>query len=169
MKTIYWLNEKLWYRLLKTIFVVVFILFILATVLFVGNETKPKTYEDFKITCNYGNKSSYFAHDNGIFIDRNFNPLGLGGLSRLSDSAKERMSALCENTKDELIEVATLVLSEQDPEPLYKVEKEKYTEGNWLRFSFYILFTLIILLILFEFIRRSFYYVIFGTIKPTKK
>lgn len=159
------LNNTIWYRLIKLLFVLTFILLSIVAIITsfenVGNHTT-----DYKIICNYGNKNIFLAYkDKNIYLPYNYNPDD--GLMILPDNTKKILQETCEISYQELKTIYDTVTTGQDNNKnlftITQVKSNVYTILHAVSWSF---FAIIIIGIFFEIIRRAFYYVILGSIKP---
>ena len=148
-ETIKDLNKKWWYRLVK----VIYLLFIV--ILFLGVSSlsiKEKKVVD--------NKKSHIQCDNGAIIYRNnLVDSGLLDSERLNlvgKDLKKTFSSLCREKGDSLIGE-------------YKLKIIYIWKTQWGKTILNIFLIAIAFIISNEIIRRIFYYVVFGKIKPNKK
>lgn len=165
MKTVADLNSQWWYRLVKIIYILIWIFLILLLIIWVGAENEPRTFSTYKITCNYGNKDTFIGYARGIYlIDLDIK----NGISSISDYKKGLIQEECKITEQELNLVFDATLNKENPSPLFTVNKTSYTEGRWSTTIFFQILTLVIALSAMELIRRCFYYVLLGSFRPSK-
>lgn len=165
-KTIHGLNQRAWYRLLKVVYLLAFVLVALASVATILSEYQPYTLNDYRIICNYGNKSSFIAYERGIYIS-SYNPDT--SLALLPSYTKTAMSRECQITQEDLQLLGNAIVNDQPHDPLYTIKREEYTHGSWVKVALISLVTLLIVFGVFEGIRRAFYYVVLGSLRPSRK
>lgn len=240
MKTVKELNEKIWYRILKVIFILIFIVLIIGYNLSIINEIKLKTVDPNRtvITCDFFRKQdkhkNYTAKDMNLKLDiDNFKDTKFDYkdfytnnkyivteiLKYCSSKNKDRLSKLLSYDNDIFKMQKTLELQMKNDiwkndsgdgfvdtngnvinisDEKYKIMNEEltkykdYTGGlisdadkskfldfdvevfkiepsfTHVRFTKYLLIGNSVIVLLFEFIRRIFYYVILGKLKPLK-
>ena len=142
------LNKKWWYRLIKVVFVVFFIGIIMAGVMIVAGEYSPS----------FDNKASYALCKDGNKVGLDENSIYLN-------------SSFISNTNDKTIKKrcgTTFTLEEiKKRVPSYELVSV-YKSRNWLAVVGFSLLLVFITIIVAEIIRRIFYYIILGKIKPEK-
>ena len=186
MKNISELNNKWWYRLIKVFFYLIIIFCILCSVSVIFDINKPKEVTDYKIACrgDYTNKKSFFAEkDAGIYIyDYDKNTV----YTSLSDEDRKKIRNGCDITEAEANtnnQKAIEYIKEQEGLGIdhgtiqkyidnnlrpYTVSEVTRNEGSYLAIIEYSLPVILIALAIAEIIRRIFYYIILGKIKPEK-
>jgi hypothetical protein len=176
-KTISHLNGKAWYRLVKVVF---FLALLIALGIFnlIAFSSKPYTTTDeynSKIVCNNG--KDYIAGNNGIDIYKaiadEFNrPRESSYIlyDVIGTDHPNNATVLCWGGSSFVPEAISnddwLTLTSSTPQ--YKVELAKKTVGNWWGFLELLVIGNIVILLIFEVIRRVFYYIVLGSIKPEK-
>jgi len=166
MKIITELNNKMWYRFLKVIYVLIFIpIFILA--FFAGYmSTEPK----------FDNEKSYIKCDNGKELKLSENNISL--YSNYIGSYDDKLiRLLCtKDVRDELvkkygkIDVGT-TLTQDEFNRLYENNYNLvpfYTERSWTKAIGISFLWIIVATFFFELIRRTFYYIVLGSFRPPK-
>lgn len=155
------LNNRWWYRLLKVIYVSVLIYTLIVSTAFAVADTKPEKLFDrnnSKIVCLDGNKNSFSFKELGLFKGSEIDPEDVVRWCNLTTSSPN----------SEVSDFTNAALRSGEIRDSYqRIEREK-TEGSWLLTTAYALITIIIILVLFEVIRRVFYYIFFGTFRPQK-
>lgn len=70
MKTLSEINQKVWYRLIKVIFVFLFaiILLIANGLIFSGEDFKQVSLGETRISCTYGDKEEFTAIEGGLYL-----------------------------------------------------------------------------------------------------
>jgi len=175
-KTISHLNSKSWYRLLKVAYIFSFLVVCTLTV-FLIFSSNYRTHEvldrqNTKIICQLGNKKQFSQKE--IFGNddiSHFTPF-IENWKRFivpsdGDPEIEKILKLCEISDDELITYANQ--PHQSIRAPYEWE-EKYiaiSDGIFMSLI-YSLMGLAVTALVFEVIRRVFYYVILGIFKPKK-
>ncbi|MBP6926258.1 MAG: hypothetical protein KBB70_00990 [Candidatus Pacebacteria bacterium] len=187
MKTISELNSKWWYRLVKVIFIgCILLAMTIATFIFI-DEYSPSQSLDYKISCvaDYTNHKETIAYkDESIFI------LPLNGQTvyqSLSDNNKQEIRNICGISNEEADQgnaTALAYINEQtklgtssaiiqkyidDNLRPYKVSEEYITEGGYVQVVLYSILAAIGILLIAEIIRRIFYYIVLGSLRPKKK
>jgi hypothetical protein len=151
MKTIHELNEKLWYRLVKVLFGLSFLL--VGTLVFVitYDNYSPRQIQDYLVTCNFGNKQSFLAgKEKQIYI------------YSYSDNIVEDLSVVkhalirqsCEITQEEITKNLDDIFKGNGRKTLFTIDKVSITEGTKVKATLCGLFGIIITGLLFEIIRR---------------
>lgn len=185
MKTIEDLNSKVWYRFLKLIYVSLFMVLIVGFPVgfFVNVYSDPKinTYikcENGKIIDSFDLLG--FIPDKGL-TEEELIAMGAIPMTRAEYQAKfgsvPTSHAPSQQTQ-KLTEAglsatqiarfqASDLCSEADQSKKYDVIREK--DVDWSYFLTYSLVSTLAILIIFEFLRRSFYYVTLGRVNPLKK
>lgn len=182
MKTISELNEKWWYRLLKVIYfaLIIFTLFIVTS--FVGNETAPYSVLDLdnsNLVCLNENKSVNFKLSFNevnrieksssayrvLEMDRDRDDL----IGRLCGTKKDYLNSLpALNNTGSYVPVSNRTGVDWRKEVLERhllIKNDKIV-GSWKMTIFYIMLSWVFIFIIFEILRRIFYYIILGKIKP---
>lgn len=163
MKTLEELNNKTWYRLVKVIYVFIFILLTTLTGYIIFNSTSTYKVSDYSVHCLYGNKSTFYAmQDKNILIKEEHYTPGL-----LSEIEREKLRDACAITKEDIDRgLSAIFLGTNDPKGPYKIEQVQLTKNNTTLAVMYLLASLVGWYLLSEIIKRTFYYVIFGNINP---
>lgn len=163
------LESKIWFRFLKVVFVFAYILTLVVVLVF-AYDSKPYTIIDnynSVIVCDNGTR--YKAGDNNINAEgaRTVESIpsfqlkaksvdtGLSNYEFSLYEAKIQATHLCQSYSGEKVGFIP------DVSP-YKVELVKKTVGDWWVFIGYMILSLFIVVIMFELIRRSFFYVAIG-------
>lgn len=187
MKTIADLNHKVWYRLLKVVYIMLFL--ISALLIIYLNFTKIDTYvNDYLVTCRYGNNKSFLA-----FNDLNINEYEIRNISTYNlEKIKRKCKIKSEDIRNIVQEIRSsnpdyinrinirLYGSQSEKDTLMEKENREITSkiidfsGGYLDDLAYkkiILYTFVYLYILslfFRLIKVIFYYIVLGKIKPNK-
>jgi hypothetical protein len=154
MKTIGELNSKVWYRLLKVIYVLIFIpIFILS--FFSGYlSTKPE----------FDNEKSYIKCDDGREFGLDENGIYLYS-SYVYSEDNEKIKQMC--SSNELDEIAKKYGGYIILEKNYKLISV-YENRDWFRAIKISLLSIIGAIFFFELIKRVFYYIVLGSFRPPK-
>lgn len=185
-KTIGYLNSKVWYRLVKVAFIGLILFAILFSVGIAFDENSPRQVMDYRIDCigeNTNRKSFFAEEDASIYIY----PYGTQTVYQaLSDSAKKAIKERCDISieedaqhveavlayieEQEKAEAATSVIQKYLDENMrsYTVTKAYTTHGSYGEIVGYSLRLIIIILIVAEIMRRAFYYIVLGRLRPKK-
>jgi len=168
MKTINELNEKIWYRLIKVIFAIIFLCVSLFVVIGIYNQYKSRETDDYTVTCNYGNRNEFEAINDKQILITDFDLKN--GISSISDYKKELIQKACAISDQELkVKFDAILNKTDDGKSLFDVRKSKVNVGSNLKATVYSLFGLAIVLAIFEVLKRVFYYIILGTPRPKKE
>jgi len=167
MKTISELNERWWYRLLKVIYIIFFSLFFISTVAIISDENSPE----------FNSKKSYVTClDGRRFELRNYPYLDGVNLSvrdkfNFQDSCTTKGTDIKINSDFEQMKLKNegIIPASQVKTPVSYFFHPYYSSRNWSNIILYSLLTFVITLTIAEAIRRSFYYIILGSIRPKKK
>jgi hypothetical protein len=188
MKTISELNAKWWYRLLKVIYLAIFTLSFVAVVIQINDTLSPYQVLDFKnskVVCLSGNKNQVTFNDLLLKVDKDdlkYERLDAvkiasiceivgpyGELFSMSDGEPTRMSRADYNSfysienRPLALEWSAKVVN------MVQYEKSYTTIGSWLDVIGAILLAIAIVAVIFELIRRIFYYIVLGSLRPKKK
>jgi hypothetical protein len=182
MKTISELNTRWWYRLVKVIYILAFLAFSIGLIAAMAAEEAPSTTEDNSsstIRCLAGNLKSF-----------RYSELALTGnvsLTSLNDKALGylEIAAICEiptpsGTQFTMNDLGLGIRNYQKTQNLSEGWKDTTLDsvlyfpktkvvGNWYSVAGFAFLILTVLIIIFEIIRRIFYYIILGSLRPKKK
>lgn len=197
MKSISDLNNRWWYRLLKVLYGGVFLLIAIVTALIVFNANKTYLAPDLNITCDFGNKAHFNAfHDRGISIadfDNNkqvppsLNTQILKACDITQDeivtaAANSKATALkqyndndCANQPTAGLRVNLIqkylcqnINAPYQTSNMYSITTRPVPIPTYWKAALYAILDLFVILIIFEVIRRVFYYIAIGKVKPIK-
>lgn len=167
MKTITELNSKMWYRLLKVIYLIIMFLFIVYAVVIAFSEVG--SYQtDYTVVCNYGNKSTFLAaKDKEIYISTYYDYSN--SLAQLPDNTKVDLREACEISEEELFaQMDSIVNGTDGGGKLFDLKETKVNVSTYFSSIMWSILAIVIILLFFEIIRRAFYYIILGKIRPPK-
>jgi len=189
-KTISYLNSKMWYRSLKVIFILSFILAIIFSLIGVYFEYKPEfDNEKSYVVCKDGRTvslednniylySSYVGSDDDLTIkQRCGHSLTLEELKNgvSDDMIIERLLANRSKGFDVDNAIKSGYSKEEIKEYLIKnIDQTEYklvsiyTPIHWVAVVGYSFLIILSMIVLFEIIKRIFYYIVLGTIRPKK-
>lgn len=161
-----------WYRLFKVLFVFFFVTSICGIALVAYFVHMPYTQNDYRIQCNYGYKDSFIAYkEKHIYIpDSSIEADGTVG--RVSPETKQKLQDACGITDDDINKVLNSMwddLTAGKPitiPPLFTATPVSYTIGTTTKAIEAALIAVVILIIIFEIIRRSFFYIVTGEFFP---
>ena len=165
MKTITDLNNKLWYRLIKVIFIL--IIATSAIIAIVVNFGEVGNYQnDYSVSCNYGNKSTFLAYkDKEIYIPGYEDYTE--SLAKLPDSTKDQLKTACAISKEDISALLDSYMNgTNNGTKLYDLTKTKIITDTYVTATLWSLLSLVIIFVISEIIKRAFYYVILGSIRP---
>ena len=175
MKTLEELNQKWWYRLIKVLYFLVIVVLILSAVAIIYDTERPVV----------DNKESYIKCENGKRFMLNQTNISLYYDDYLYTDEKAEAQKLCvtkitpEQAQAELDRRKSL----SNPPPSFidktkPVDLEKYrinyelvtiyNERNWFNIIGYSLLAIFSITLFFEVLRRIFYYVTLGSVRPKK-
>lgn len=165
-KTISQLNESMFYRLLKVVTVVILIFITFISVYLIYDMTDIKEFDHKKVTCLVGNEEVFTIDQIYEGMDIYTYPKTDKGYEKLKNEILKK----CEIDSD------TISVTREDGSkatlrvPTYDVENvHKTSYINILKMFGYWLIALLAIGIVFEVIRRIFYYVVTGTFNPKKE
>jgi len=147
--TIEQLKEKTWYRFLKVIYALAFIIIIVFAVALIFDSTSPR----------YDNDNSYIKCNNG----KEFK------LSELNKNGTHISGPYIDTGEDRLLNF-DCIWRGASADPNIKGYKfiGIYTARNWFKIMWQSLLSIAIALIIFEVIKRIFYYILLGKFMPKK-
>lgn len=158
MKTINELNNKAWYRAVKVIYFLSFlaIIALIITLFSIEGNFDVKDIPNSKIICQYGNERQFLVKE---IFGKNELPSILPEYYRSAgDEFSQKILKSCEISK-------IITRSDQPsgfiPGP-YRIEQKTKKQLG------YLLLSLLITIGVFEAIRRIFYYIVLGSIRPQK-
>lgn len=167
MRTIEELNEKIWYRTLKVVFLFCFISVVLIIVILLCLSSWPQKTIDWDKTsliCNNG--KIYAAKTGDSFL------WGIGGSESIGAWDNAKIKKICEYNV-----IDSFPLSEENykiPEwDNYKIKWEYVWQPSVIDFISIVLNRMfwgavIFYVLVFEFLLKIFYYIVFGTSNPRK-
>jgi len=161
------LNKQPWYRFIKVVYLSVFALTIIVSVFVVYDENKSKWFDDYIITCQYGNKTVFSAQkEESIYL----NDYDLkNGISSIPDHTKEKIQKVCGISQEEIQNMIAATLKKDGFVPaLFRVEKGTIEINSKIKAIGYSLLDILIVALIFEILRRIFYYIILGSLRPQK-
>ncbi|MFA5188499.1 MAG: hypothetical protein WC460_04015 [Patescibacteria group bacterium] len=211
MKTISELNSKGWYRLIKVIFILVFIIVLIGYNIFVFyNGVRHVDQKQTIIQCNLGAKTNFTAQSIGLDLSvddftngqfdyeeffKGYNSYKAEDIvsacypkreANIYDSQKlgellnkygfiGNENSLSQEQKDILLPEYNEY--KQQTSKIFGTDKAKYLDFSFKMFDIMPIFTFnyflmyffignVIITLIFEGLRRAFYYVVLGTIKP---
>ena len=168
-KTISHLNSKIWYRILKVLYILSFLVVLLITIVIIYSVNFPAQQvvdnDETTILCNYGNKKQFLASENNVY----FSYSELSSDNYLTDYHKTELKKLCQISKTELDQKLNAILSKTDDNTkLFDINPVIKNEGGIIAFLGYSILGILILIIIFEIIKRIFYYILLGSLNPKK-
>ncbi|MEK9147661.1 MAG: hypothetical protein AAB593_02010 [Patescibacteria group bacterium] len=165
-KTISYLNSKMWYRAIKVVYLILLASFLIGYPIGIFIAYGPE----------YDNNSSIIKCANGeefvlnrISLSGNFlsdNDIKKAAESFCLDTPIKMTTAEYEAKYGQLPDYSGLSFSEKI-KPRYELISN-YTNRNWFASIGYSLLSILAVLLCFEIIRRIFYYVVLGVIRPQK-
>jgi len=153
MKTISELNSKIWYRALKVIYVLIFIpIFLIPILLTIASEGPQFDNEKSYIECD----------DEKTFDDEALKKNGV-------DIPLKFASYLIPQSVNDL--KIKRMCSESSFAPIGKNYSliSVYTKRNWFKTIGISILSIVATILLFELIKRIFYYIVLGSFKPQKQ
>lgn len=174
MKIINDLINKAWYRAIKVIYLLSFlaIVTLIIIVFSAGEDFDVLDVQNSKIVCQYGNEKTFLVKD--IFNKGEISAPNNYDL-RFTTADNERIREFCEIDKNKLLSEGVWkidgdgrIVSEMFDLGIYGEVIEYHVEKEFKKRYDYLLLSLLITVAVFETIRRIFYYIILGNIKPQK-
>ncbi|MFA6404606.1 MAG: hypothetical protein WCW03_01235 [Candidatus Paceibacterota bacterium] len=151
------LESKIWFRLLKVIFIFVYLAIFLFLLVFAYSSKPYAIIDEYNSVIVCDNGTRYKAGDNGINAEEAWaEQLGatrvdLNGLT----PTKIQATHLCLGYSEGKIGFIPDI-------PPYKVEIVRKTVGDWSSFIGYTALVLFVTIIVFELVKRSFFYIVLG-------
>ena len=188
MNSIASLNKKWWYRLLKVIFCVSFLVLAAATALLVYTGNRVVFKNDAQITCNYGNHEVFYANRDKSISLNGFDP----NASQLPNGLNVQLMQACAITDadvkqaqaDSATATAELVANEHCDQlnsgfakiycgghivkNTYTINPDSVPSNDSGRAILYVALDIVALCLAFELIRRTFYYIFLGKLNPPR-
>lgn len=186
MKTKSDLNSKWWYRLIKVVYAGFFLICIITSVAIVIDENHPRQVSDYAVNCvaTYTNHKNYFAQkDLSIYLFPYGSQTVYDSLSKSDKTAIRNACDISDKEASEATSQAMAYIDQQDKIGTTKEAIQSYidenlrpytisptmrTEGSYTSVVLYALLSIIIVLMAAEVVRRIFYYIVLGTLRPTK-
>ena len=161
MKTTGELNNKWWYRLIKVAYIGCFLFALVAPVVGIFASYGPE-YDNTKSYIKCANGKEFILSENGITLYSDF----------MWTTDEERARGLCfdgetDVTKDVYGQLRLRVLSTTANSGKYELISN-YTSRNWTATVGFSLLSIFIAALVFELVRRIFYYIFLGSLKPKK-
>jgi hypothetical protein len=169
------LNNKWLYRLLKVIFSLIFICVLIALPTWIYFSSDIIYVKDYQASCYYGNSSSFSLKNKGIDINWDLN----GAVPKVVDSQILKYCGITSDIKTQIENNNAASCAENKSlatgwlkeigcygHTLYGVEQKSVPKDVKLNAFFKALVTAIVIFLIFEIIRRIFYYIYFGKIRP---
>lgn len=154
MKTIKWLNEHWWYRLVKVSYIgFVILCSVIAVVGMWGTHEPTFDKDNSYVLCD--DERKFFLNKYGMYSD----------YVSISDDRNFRTWCATEMVEVDGVNKFKLI-SGPVPETKNYELVAKYIAPNWFRTIKYSLLSLIGVLIVAELGRRAFYYVVLGSVRP---
>ncbi|MBI2626749.1 MAG: hypothetical protein HYW77_00690 [Parcubacteria group bacterium] len=164
MHTISELNNKWWYRLIK----VGYLLLIMAACVIsiaVAFEDVGTYQTDYLVVCNYGNKSTFIANkDKDIWNIPQYYDYS-ESLAKLPDSTKIQLQSACGISQAEM---NAKFENPNDNKKLFDLTETKVNTTSYWSAILWSILSIIITFAIAEIIRRIFYYIVLGKVKPVK-
>jgi hypothetical protein len=165
MKTISEINARWWYRLIKVIYIVIFICCLILPIFIIVTSYEPH-FDNNKSYIECADGKNFFLRQNDILLQSD-------NIS-LYDQAAQHLcfdGVITYQPNEATTGWASLfgptphVVSTTKNSGKYKLVS-KYTKRNWLATIGFSLLSIIVTVIVFELIKRIFYYIILGRILP---
>lgn len=186
MKTIAELNEKWWYRVIQVITVIIVLLWAADITERTAEYYSPQmvlSLEKSNVQCLVGNQSSFsFKELSSTFSKENLaikdlDPELLAALCEIKDpfgdtipKGTEIFNFMTEEKADQYLENPEIVKQWEDEiAKSYSVNEIEEMEGSWIGVVWRIVAQILMVLVAVEIIKRTFYYIVLGSIRPKKK
>jgi len=186
MKTVTELNSKWWYRLVKVVFIGSTLLLIGGSIFIIQDENRPRQVKDYKIDCiaEYTNMKTFLAEKDANIYIYSFGTTT--PYTSLSTDDKKKIRGFCDISDEEAKNAndkAIAYIDEQtkmgtDKETIqnyidtnlraYLISETQVPKGSYLAIVAYSILSIIGILVVAEIIRRVFYYIVLGSIRPKK-
>gem|GEM_PF-5529973 len=159
------LNEKIWYRLIKVVTVAAFGFVSFWLILFSLSAAQEYNTKYTRITCNVGNEGRYDVKKSQYLTFEEY----IG-----PTKAEELVQEFCDVSETFAKDyISTPCNGYSDPTSFLScnsgfVASNGVSMTNWLKFTLYFIGLEILLVGAFEALRRTFYYVVLGTVKPKR-
>ena len=168
MKTLEELNQKVWYRLLKVIYVLFFLLiFCISILIIVDNGFAEIDTNNIKIVCLDGNKTTFLTKDIDISLSKqNFigNKFDYDYYVKY-DKIHLLRWAIFKQCDYKKVTMEDMLADKYLGKDAFEIIP-KYTYTNSIK---KIILSVLIIGVLFELFRRIFYYIVLGKVIPNKK
>jgi hypothetical protein len=189
MKSFADLNAKWWYRLVKVLYGTFFLLIALVSAVAVFRLNETYQAPNYLITCNYGNQSVFNTINEKNVSIADYNPykevpatmdkqiLATCGITQAGiDQANAKATASQLDNEKSCINIkptdlfaeytCTHYIPPYQTSSMYNIVTATTPVHTYIKAVIYTALDLLIVLCLFEILRRSFYYVVLGKIKP---
>lgn len=160
MKSIADLNSKWWYRLVKVAFLGFEIVVLLAAVGSMTSDYGPH-FDDTKsyVYCNNGSKfTGFLPKEVGVFVYSDY----------ISTNDDQTFRELCNSVVTQNADGSLKVKRGTATAEKNYTFTAKYTSRDWVSTLLYSLGAIISVLLGFEIVRRVFYYILLGSVRPRK-
>jgi hypothetical protein len=171
MKTISELNAKWWYRLLKVTFVIAYIATLLTILPEVNDELQPFSIIDTQnstLTCLSGNNKTYKNYSSESYLTVET----IKTLCGLDESTNAETVSSSTDSVDVKQKYRNEIIRYRDNDAMIRNQvsfNDAYLKvGSNLELILGLLGTFVGVTITFELIRRIFYYIVLGSIRPKK-
>lgn len=171
-RTVESLNDRAWYRAIKVVYALSFLVVsFFVVIVFVDEAKRTLNIPDSKIICQYGNEKQFLVKD---VFEKEEMPVAIPSYSKFKDtSVSKKVLEACSidevipptQTSGRFLDRVTIpgrIGENFVPDPYRTVEKEN------IRVQEYggLFVILLIILGIFEVIRRIFYYIVLGKFNP---
>jgi len=174
--TIAYLNIKIWYRLLKVVYVFIFISVSIYTVSTIVDDYSPYKIVDWDkslILCDNGDTYTFneLSHKNlGFTLEENTDQLGVkrlcGGITNEFLDKKYGPNSNSQISPEDFLKSKGFYDTPKDIN--YKTKTIYKTIGGWHLVFGYSIFWILMICTVLEIIKRAFYYIVLGKINPPK-
>ena len=161
-KTISYLNSKIWYRFIKVIYLLILFISIVgySTAIFISYSQE---YDNTKSYIKCANGKNFILSQNEIDLHSDF--MGSSDREKSKSLCFDGLNSIEKTDSDHIFRLKTI--SETENSGKYELVSI-YINRNWIVTIEFILLSIIGNLFIFEAIRRGFYYVVLGSIRPKK-
>ena len=167
MKAVSEMSSRWWYRLLKVVFYLLLVTSIVFSLFYLQNEYIPYEVTDREVStfsCLSGNFSTYTFTSVNLRGDR----LTAEEVLRLCEVTDAPEPPIFDQSNTHVENVAEIRKWQGEILSLVDYSMETKVIGSWYETVFFLLIIILFWIIVFESVRRLFYYIVLGSIRPIK-
>lgn len=148
------LKSKIWYRLVKVVFISFILLIITLSLYIIYEDYHEVSMSDHNIVCELGNEGTYSAYYSGIKISFD---------NKVERYDRDKVNQLCEFSDD-----FSKLLIKENLSLGYSVVESTRVAGDNYKMVYFSMVSILIIVSLAEIGRRIFYYIVLGKFNPKK-